>query len=38
MKENENLPKTEIENLIPFYFLAIQTHTNIENLLLQCEN
>ena len=22
MTENENLPKTEIENLIPFYFLS----------------
>ena len=36
MKENESLPKTEIENLIPFYFLSFscnpKAHTNIEDL------
>ena len=36
MKENESLSKTEIENLIPFYFLSFSCNpnarTNIEDL------
>ena len=27
-KKNENLPKTEIENLIPFYFLSFSCNPN----------
>ena len=28
MKENESLPKTEIENLIPFYSLSFSCNPN----------
>ena len=38
IKENENLPNTEIEILIPFYFLSFSCNPNTHKHRRSCEN